>query len=48
MFIDNIDLYINDRILLQNFTLNINEGEIHVLMGQNGIGKSSIVIIIML
>ncbi len=38
----NYNLYINDRILFENLNLNINPGEIHVLMGKNGVGKSSI------
>ena len=39
---DNINLYINDKLLVNNLNLEINDGEIHVLMGKNGIGKSSI------
>ncbi len=40
--LDNINLYINDKVLFKGLNLTINEGEIHVLMGKNGIGKSSI------
>lgn len=40
--INNLNLYINDRVLFKNLNLKINAGEIHVLMGRNGIGKSSI------
>lgn len=40
--IENVNLYINDRLLINNLNLDINDGEIHVLMGKNGIGKSSI------
>lgn len=40
--IKNVNLYINDRLLINNLNLDINDGEIHVLMGKNGIGKSSI------
>lgn len=40
--IDSLNLYINDRLLINNLNLEINDGEIHVLMGKNGIGKSSI------
>lgn len=38
----NLNLYINDKVLFENLNLNINPGEIHVLMGKNGVGKSSI------
>ena len=40
--INNLNLYINDKKLIDNLNLEINSGEIHVLMGKNGIGKSSI------
>ena len=40
--IDNVNLYINEKKLINNLNLTINDGEIHVLMGKNGIGKSSI------
>ena len=38
----NLNLYINDKVLFNNLNLKINAGEIHVLMGKNGVGKSSI------
>ena len=38
----NVNLFINEKKLLENINLKINEGEIHVLMGKNGVGKSSI------
>ncbi len=40
--LNNLNLYINDKTLFRNLNLQINDGEIHVLMGKNGIGKSSI------
>lgn len=40
--INNANLYINERKLIDNLNLEINDGEIHILMGKNGIGKSSI------
>ena len=40
--IDNINLYINDKVLFEGLNLKINAGEIHVLMGKNGVGKRSI------
>ena len=36
-----------DKKLLDNFNLNINDGEIHVIMGHNGIGKSTLCKVIM-
>lgn len=35
-------LYIDEKALFENLNLEINAGEIHVLMGKNGVGKSSI------
>ena len=40
--IKNLDLSVNDKKLFENLNLHINDGEIHVLMGKNGVGKSSI------
>jgi len=40
--IDNVTLKVEDNTLLEDFNLNIKDGEIHVIMGPNGIGKSSI------
>lgn len=40
--IKNVNLYINEKKLIDNLNLDILDGEIHVLMGKNGIGKSSI------
>lgn len=41
--LQNVNLYVNNKELFENLNLKINQGEIHVLMGQNGVGKSSIV-----
>lgn len=38
----NLNLYIEDKQLFKKLNLQINAGEIHVLMGKNGVGKSSI------
>lgn len=38
----NYSLYINDKLLFKDLNLQIKEGETHVLMGKNGVGKSSI------
>ncbi len=43
----NLNLYIKDKILFKDLNLKINKGEVHVLMGKNGVGKSSIAKIIM-
>lgn len=40
--IDNLSINIEDKEILHDFNLNINSGEIHTLIGPNGIGKSSI------
>ncbi len=40
--LDNLNIYINDELLVSDLNLQINKGEVHVLMGKNGVGKSSI------
>ena len=40
--IDNLTVSADDKIILNNLNLDINDGEIHVLMGQNGTGKSTL------
>ena len=46
--IDNINVSSNDkREILKNFSLNIKPGEIHVIMGPNGTGKSTLSKVIM-
>lgn len=45
--INNLSASINEKKLFNNFDLTINDGEIHVLMGKNGIGKSSLCKILM-
>lgn len=40
--IKNLTLSIKDKVLFKDLNLTINAGEIHVLMGRNGVGKSSI------
>ena len=41
------NLNIGDKVLFKNINLKINQGEIHVFMGKNGVGKSSIASAIM-
>ncbi len=36
--LDNLSIYVDDKELLSNINLTINDGEIHVFMGKNGIG----------
>lgn len=40
--INKLNVKVNDELIIKDFNLNINKGEIHALMGPNGIGKSSI------
>lgn len=45
--IDNLTVKVLDKTILEKFNLEINDGEIHVLMGPNGAGKSTISKVIM-
>ena len=40
--INNLNVSVSDKEILNKFNLNINDGEIHALMGPNGVGKSTI------
>lgn len=40
--IEKLNASINKKQILKNFTLNIKENEIHVIMGPNGCGKSTL------
>ena len=40
--IKNLNVKVLDKEVIKNFNIDINDGEIHALMGPNGIGKSSI------
>ncbi|XPV67731.1 MAG: Fe-S cluster assembly ATPase SufC [Halarcobacter sp.] len=41
--INNLKVNINEKEILKGLNLDINEGEVHVIMGQNGSGKSTLV-----
>lgn len=45
--IENLTVEINNRIILQGFNLTIKSGEIHTIMGPNGVGKSTLAKVIM-
>lgn len=45
--IKNLDVSIEEKKVLKNFNLDINDGSIHVIMGPNGIGKSTLSRVIM-
>ena len=40
--IENLSVKINDNTILNDFNIDIKQGEIHGIMGQNGTGKSTI------
>ncbi|MCI8575781.1 MAG: Fe-S cluster assembly ATPase SufC [Bacilli bacterium] len=40
--IQNIDVTVTDKKIIEDFNLEMKAGEIHVLMGPNGVGKSTI------
>ena len=45
--IKNIDVSVDNKKVLNNFSLDIDDGSIHVIMGPNGNGKSTLVSTIM-
>ncbi len=45
--IKNLTVKALDKIILEDFSLELNDGEIHALMGQNGAGKSTIAKVLM-
>ena len=40
--IKNLTVSIENKRILNNFSLNMNEGEVHSIMGPNGSGKSTL------
>ncbi len=45
--IKNLTVEIDNKIILDKFNLSINKGEIHTIMGPNGVGKSTLSRVIM-
>ena len=45
--IEKLNVSINEKKILKDFDLTINSGEIHTIMGPNGIGKSTLMKVIM-
>lgn len=47
LLIKNIDVLVEKKSVLKNFSLDIDKGSIHVIMGPNGVGKSTLSRVIM-
>lgn len=45
--IKNIDVVVDNKVVLNNFNLDIEDGSVHVIMGPNGAGKSTLSRVIM-
>jgi len=45
--IDDLNVNVKDKKILKNFNIEINDGEVHAIMGPNGTGKSTLSRIIM-
>lgn len=45
--INDLNVTVDHKKIINNFNLKINDGEIHVLMGPNGVGKSTICQVLM-
>ena len=45
--IKNLSVEIENKKILDNFNMEINSGEIHAIMGPNGVGKSTLSRVIM-
>jgi Fe-S cluster assembly ATP-binding protein len=45
--LESVSVCVDDRIIVRDVSLNINPGELHVIMGPNGVGKSTLLAAIM-
>ena len=45
--INNLNVSINDKNILNDLNVELPDGQIHVIMGKNGIGKSTLCKVIM-
>ncbi|MDO4963145.1 MAG: Fe-S cluster assembly ATPase SufC [bacterium] len=45
--IENLTVSIESKIILKDFNLEVKSGEVHVLMGHNGVGKSTLTKVVM-
>ncbi len=41
--LENVSVYLKNRKIVKSFNLEINDGELHVLMGPNGSGKTTLI-----
>ena len=45
--INNLNVSVNDKNILNDLNVELPDGQIHVIMGKNGIGKSTLCKVIM-
>ena len=46
LIINNLEVKVDNKIILNNLNLNIKDGEVHAVMGPNGVGKSTLSMVI--